>query len=109
MIDLEKMSKEHETLFPKATAESQFYKMEEEINELYAAETPEQILKERADIAIVCAGLYRWFPHTAEALQSYYWWLGVEEEVERKWKVNLNRKWEWNGKTYKHIGIDGNE
>lgn len=36
MIDLEKMAKEHEKLFPNATAESQLWKLEEEINEARA-------------------------------------------------------------------------
>ena len=33
MIDLEKMAKEHEQLFPMASLESQVWKMEEEIKE----------------------------------------------------------------------------
>ena len=33
MIDLEKMSKEHEKLFPKADLASQVWKLEEEIKE----------------------------------------------------------------------------
>ena len=110
MIDLEKMSKEHATLFPNATAESQFVKLEEEINELLEAETTEQELKEKADIQIVCGGLYRWFPRVAEVIsRNYFDSLGIEAEVNRKWQVNLGRKWEWNGKTYKHVGKDGNE
>lgn len=113
MIDLEKLSKEHEALFPNATAESQFYKMEEEINEFDDAlrkNDTEQKIKERADIIIVCGGLYRWFPKTAEIIYDY---IGcpddVTSEVIRKWEVNKSRKWEWNGKTYKHVGKDGNE
>lgn len=107
MIDLEKMAKEHEKLFPNASAESQFHKMEEEISEFDDAlrkRDGEQAVKEHADIIIVCGGLYRWFPKTAQAIYSYY---GcdklIEQEVNRKWQINLKRKWEWNGKTYHHV------
>ncbi len=27
----------------------------------------------------------------------------IEKEVNRKWQINLKRKWEWNGKTYHHV------
>lgn len=112
---LDELAKEHEKLFPKATAESQFWKLEEEIKELADAITREQQIKELADIVIVCGGLFRWFPATASAIKYAFYDLyneytvKVDEEVNRKWQVNLNRKWEWNGKTYKHKGKDGNE
>lgn len=109
MIDLKKISKQHEKLFPKATLESQVWKLEEEINEYEDAGDGLQQRKERADIIIVCAGLYRWCPQLATTIAFDYYDKKVEEEVYRKWQVNLNRKWEWNGKTYKHIGVDGNE
>ena len=118
MIDLEKMSKQHAKLFPHATAESQFVKMEEEIQEFYSAQTHEQAIKELADIWIVCAGLYRFYPKTANSILDCYSGVYIDEEygrtpieteVKRKWQVNLGRKWEWNGKTYKHVGKDGNE
>ena len=113
MIDLEKMAEQHKQLFPNATAESQFYKMEEEIEEFKNAETSEEQIKEIADILIVCGGLYRWFPQTAESIYLRYWfWTNednrywLEQEVNRKWQINLKRKWEWNGKTYHHVGDD---
>ena len=109
MIDLEKLAESHKELFPLATAESQFYKMEEEINEYLSAEDGLQQRKERADILIVCAGLYRWFPKTAEVIAYDFYDKKAEAEVNRKWEVNKYRKWEWNGKTYKHVGKDGNE
>ena len=108
MIDIKKISEQHEKLFPKATAESQFYKLEEEIQEAKDAITWEQNYKEIADIIIVCCGLYRWFPNTARAVANHYYDRDlydldiIDKEVERKWQVNLNRK-------YKHIGVDGNE
>ncbi len=110
MIDLEKMAKEHEKLFPNATLESQVWKLEEEIAEYQKANGFEDGLKEMADIVIVCGGLYRWCPLLAEAIYCgasedtlYYWEDELEEEVNRKWQINLKRKWEWNGKTYHHV------
>ena len=117
MIDLEKMAKEHEKLFPNATLESQIWKLEEEIREFFdTGDYSEDELREIADVCIVCAGLYRWCPCLAYQLCSEFYWKHegkwsskIEKEVNRKWQVNLKRKWEWNGKTYKHIGTDGNE
>ena len=109
MIDLEKMAKEHEKLFPKASLESQVWKMEEELTEYRDATSVEQLTKEAADVIIVCAGLYRWCPILAKIIAVDFCTSKAEEEVNRKWQVNLNRKWEWNGKTYKHVGKDGNE
>lgn len=112
-MNIEELSKEHEQLFPNASPESQFWKLEEEINEFEQAKTFEQKIKELADIRIVCAGLYRFFPKTAKAVMiSYYDVIDeddVQSEVNRKWSINKSRKWEWNGKTYKHVGKDGNE
>lgn len=110
MIDLDKMAKEHEKLFPNATLESQVWKLEEEIQEFEDAYKWEKI-NELADIVIVLGGLYRWCPRVVYhfydglACMDYNWSL-VEEEVNRKWQINLKRKWEWNGKTYHHIGED---
>ena len=113
MIDLQKMAKEHEKLFPKASMESQVWKLEEEIDEVYKATTYAEKEKEVADVIIVCGGLYRWCPNLAEVVKRCYEGAvgsnDLENEVNRKWQVNLGRKWEWNGKTYKHVGKDGNE
>ena len=110
MIDLEKMADAHKKLFPNATAESQLWKMEEEIQEFEEAirkRDDGQFVKEHADIIIVCGGLYRWFPKTAKAIYDYYGCHKlIEKEVNRKWQINLKRKWEWNGKTYHHVGDD---
>ena len=106
MINLEKLSKEHEALFPNATLESQVWKLEEEIKEYRDATSVEQLIKEAADVIIVCAGLFRWCPTLAKIIAADFCVRMTEEEVNRKWQVNLNRKWEWNGKTYKHVGHD---
>ena len=113
MIDLEQMAKEHENLFPNATLESQVWKLEEEISEFAEARTDTQRCQECADILIVCCGLYRWCPLTARIIFRKYFYDApsclnkeIDEEVNRKWQINLKRKWEWNGKTYHHIGED---
>ena len=111
-MNIEEIAESHKELFPNATPESQFWKLEEEIAEFEYCENEQQAIKELADIIIVCGGLYRWFPKTARAVASNYVYdMGVfpEEEVNRKWNVNLKRKLVWNGKTYKHEGKDGNE
>ena len=104
------IAESHKELFPNATPESQFWKLEEEIAEFENCENDQQAVKELADIMIVCGGLYRWFPKTAMAVAiRFVEAMGMypEEEVNRKWSVNLKRKWVWNGKTYKHEGCDG--
>lgn len=115
MIDLKTLSKEHEQLFPNATAESQLFKMEEEVTEFFNAQGTDKSLKELADCIIVCVGLYRFCPNFArktvdEIINANIADLEkLDQEVARKWEVNKSRKWQWNGKTYKHIGVDGNE
>ena len=111
MIDLEKMAKEHEKLFPNASLESQIWKLEEEIKEFEDSYYIGEEINELADIFIVLGGLYRWCPKVS--YQFYdgitcmdYNWSLVEEEVNRKWQINLKRKWAWNGKTYHHVGDD---
>lgn len=121
MFDLREITKQHEELFPKATADSQLWKLEEEIQELAEAiqdNDKEHQIRELADIWIVCAGLFRWFPETAMSVYCRYIdaskqleieYDDIVKEVRRKWDVNTLRKWVWNGKTYEHIGKDGNE
>lgn len=115
MIDVEKISKEHAELFPRADAESQLVKLEEEIREVKEAKTIDKIIREYADVAIVCIGLYRWYPQFSMMmlhllkLENYFNWDKIEDEIVRKWEVNMNRPWVWNGKTYKHKNKDGNE
>lgn len=110
MIDLEKMAKEHKKLFPNATLESQVWKLEEEIKEFWDAPQMNKI-NELADIVIVLGGLCRWCPRVAYEFYGGLTWMNynwslVESEVNRKWQINLKRKWEWNGKTYHHVGED---
>lgn len=113
MIDLEKMAKEHEKLFERADFQSQLEKLKEEKSEVQ--EAYRQYCKELADVIIVCAGIYRFDPEKAKEeamriddicylknIDKDY----IEKEVNRKWKINLKRKWAWNGKTYHHVGDD---
>lgn len=115
MIDLEKMAKEHEKLFPNATLESQVWKLEEELSEFYYAKTETDQIKELSDVLIICGGLNRWCPRISQEMtRVVYNTIGyvdstpleIEAEVNRKWQVNLKRKWVWNGKTYHHEGND---
>lgn len=110
-MNIEDIAESHKELFANATPESQLWKLEEEIAEFEQAQNEEEATKELADILIVCGGLYRWFPKTAKAVATNFVYdMGFypEEEVNRKWNVNLKRKWYWNGKTYKHVE-NGNE
>lgn len=79
---------------------------------LVALDIGKVVQKELADIAIVCAGIYRFDQHEALRLMSRAYMaceiLGfkmsdLDKEVNRKWQINLKRKWKWNGKTYHHI------
>lgn len=112
MINLDKMSVEHERLFPLATLEGQVLKLEEEITELENAKDVPQKIKELADICIVCIGIYRWCPKTAKNIIAgfiYETGLNPDEEVNRKWQINLSRTWEYQNGKYHHVGKDGNE
>lgn len=115
MIDFEKMSKEHEKLFPLADLQGQVLKLEEEFKEYRRAWLDcddKQAKKEVADILIVCAGIYRWCPIVASEIEYLFakvYDYDVEEEVNRKWQVNLNRTWEYKEGKYHHVGVDGNE
>ncbi len=115
MIDLEKLAESHKALFPKATLESQVWKLEEEMQECNEANSKgiiSHIKSEYGDVLIVCGGLYRWTPLLARAIALDAYRLAsyqdiapgeLEEEVDRKWQINLKRKWGWNGKTYHHV------
>lgn len=113
MIDLEKMAKEHEKLFERCDLKSQLEKLEEEKDE--AREAFMGYVKELADVLIVCAGIYRFDQEKAVKEMKRIYEIAfimcitrddLEQEVNRKWQINLKRKWEWNGKTYHHIGGD---
>lgn len=112
MIDLEKMSKEHQQLFPLSTAEGQFNKLEEELCEVSEAFVDcnyEKMYREKADVIIVCAGLYRWFPKTAVSVAKGNGLFDstIAKEVKKKWKVNLSRTWEYKDGKYHHTNKDG--
>ena len=112
MIDLEQIAKEHEQIFSLADFQSQLLKYEEERKEYH--EALNHLIEELADRMIVCCGIYRFAPKVAEKkLKDCYDKAihfgvveAVEREVNRKWQINLKRKWEWNGKTYHHVGED---
>lgn len=116
MIDIHKMANEHEELFPKADLKSQLIKLDEEVEE--AEQAFDKYLKELADVFIVCVGISRFDVDLAdEQLKKLYEQVKIYnldinkiyEYAERKWKINLERPWIWNGKTYKHSKKDGEE
>lgn len=109
MLDFDKISEEHKILFPRGDLDSQLTKLDEEKSE--AREAYKNYIEELADVLIVCAGIYR-HNHVLADLQIERVYrtidaMGmtddVEDEVIRKWNINKSRKWEWNGKTYKHV------
>ena len=116
MIDIHKMANEHEELFPKADLKSQLIKLDEEMEE--AEQAFDKYLKELADVFIVCVGISRFDVDLAEEnmlkIRSVATMHNLDinkiyEYAERKWKINLERPWIWNGKTYKHSKKDGEE
>ena len=117
MIDFDKMAQEHKKLFPQADLTSQCLKAGEELREYKQAKNEEQVIKELADVAICCIGIYRFDKDIAEAIfmnaMVYADLLGlrskIETEVARKWEVNTHRTWKFVNGVYKHVGKDGNE
>jgi len=94
-------------VFPTLTKEAQEEKLTEEILEYIKAKTDEEKVKELADIYIVSSILKCRFNcdigfNTFRCLSMTHK-KGVYKEVCRKMEVNRSRKWEWNGKTYKHV------
>lgn len=116
-FDIEKLSEEHEKLFPICSLASQLAKLDEENEE--AGEALMHYIRELADCLIVCAGIYRFDKEIAIResenilMAADCFGIGfadlVLEEVNRKWNINKSRKWKWNGVTYKHTNKDGNE
>lgn len=103
---LKEISIEHQSLFPMADLQSQEEKMTEELKE---------VMQELVDVMIVCAGIYRFNKQKALEIRDNVITVckilgidlkDIESEVNRKWQVNLKRKWVWNGKTYHHVGDD---
>lgn len=111
----ENIPQQHAVLFPKATSDSQLFKLDEEIIEWYSAKTEEEEIREAADVIIVILGLKRWHIELSDfLLDMFLVRLDCDEtqldklwdEVDRKWQINLMRTWKWNGKTYHHEGKD---
>ena len=112
--------KMHEQLFPLCTPESQMIKYEEEFAEYNEADTVEKALKELGDCLIVITGIMRFAPLLGACLADEIFGLAFElgktpsemmVYVQRKYTINLGRRWKFDEetKTYKHIGVDGNE
>jgi hypothetical protein len=104
----EKMA-EHEKLFPLADLRGQILKLEEELKEVDAAKNKVEAIQELADCIICCIGICRFAPKTATfiiksiMMQHDFYLDEICNEVERKWEINLNRKWEYKNGRYHHI------
>lgn len=110
----QKITKEHEQLFPLATLISQILKLEEELEELEKAEDMYKAISEMADCFIVCCGIYRFSKRVALMLMSAVLTAAEElgyldvmlKSVEAKWEFNKTRKWEFKDGKYHHVGED---
>ena len=109
MSNLLQKIEEHKKLFPLADLSNQLLKLEEELNEVNAANSLEHRIEELADCIICCIGIYRFAPQTAHfiiksiLLQNDDYLTNIYDAVEEKWKINLNRKWEYKNGKYHHI------
>lgn len=109
MSNLLKKIEEHKKLFPLADLSGQLLKLEEELNEVNAAETLQHRIEELADCIICCIGIYRFAPQTARFIiksiltQNDDYIPEIYDAVEHKWQINLNRKWEYKNGRYHHI------
>lgn len=120
MTDFKLYAAQHAKLFPLADLDSQIDKLADEMEEYKAANTKQQQIKELADCVICVIGIYRFTPFIAQAiysgLKSMYMTdaetkVAIDNEVARKWQINLGRTWKFDPvtKKYQHTGIDGNE
>lgn len=109
MSSLRDKIEQHKKLFPKADLSGQLLKLEEELIEVKHAASTIEMIKEIADCIICCIGIYRFAPETAaffikSIITNYNVFLPeIYDEVERKWEINLNRKWEYKNGRYHHI------
>lgn len=103
----------HEKTFPDATLDGQITKFYEEWDEYFFAKTPEDKLKELADVFIVAFGISRFDLQEGLFYISDAWQLFVESPfgwgdlgpaIEKKMKINRERTWETTTDgTYHHI------
>ena len=99
-----------EQVFPTLTENAQNIKLFEEVLEYFKAKTLEEKIKELADIYIVASILKERFGSDLGffVFRSLFTneMVGVYKAVDEKMKINRARVWEWNGKTYHHVGDD---
>lgn len=109
MSSLLQKIEQHKKLFPLADLSGQLLKLEEELNEVKTAKTTMEMIEEIADCIICCIGIYRFAPETAHFIlksiltQNDDYIPQIYDAVESKWKINLNRKWEYKNGRYHHI------
>lgn len=110
------IAKWHEETFPDATLDGQITKYNEEYDEYFEAKTPEEKIKELADIFIVACGISRFdlqegLYYIGDAWELFsdtpFGWDLLGGAIERK--MEKNRKRVWNkvaDGTYHHINKD---
>ena len=109
MSNLIQKIEEHKKLFPLADLSGQLLKLEEELSEVNAAENLKHKIDEIADCIICSIGIYRFAPQTAHfiiksiMMQNDEYIPEIYDAVERKWQINLKRKWEYKNGRYHHI------
>lgn len=104
----------HEETFPDATAGDQLLKLEEELEEVEQAKNSSEVIKEFADVLIVCAGLMRWNKAIPNLMRKHFvskfnnFDIDYQEEIlqalQAKFQRNKSRIWTRlpDGR-YKHI------
>lgn len=106
--ELVKIAKWNEETFPEATLGGQLAKLEEEFVEFVGAKTPEEEIKELADVAIVCGGLMRWNSFIGDIVIDNI--VKIEREslpailraVKDKMEINRKRNWHKTGEGKYH-------
>lgn len=102
----------HEETFPDVTFDGQLEKFEEEIKEYREAESDEDKLAELADLLIVAAGIARFDKERSQELtmlvhittsEDGYDMTELWDAVQKKMKINRQRKWAKKSGLYKHV------
>lgn len=101
--ELEKIAEWNKKTFPDATLSGQLEKLEEEFQEYVEAPTPEEELKELADVCIVCGGLQRWNSVIGRMVIANMIRIKnkslpeLNNAIRAKMEVNKKRKWHKSG------------
>lgn len=90
----EQISRWSKDVFPDLTLEKQLLKLEEELNEEKQAQTPEDLIGERADVYIVASILWKRFNSTiGQDYCDMYDFQYIKEAARKKLEINKKRVW----------------